>query len=325
LSLLSVQCGLHWRGAGRVVMGKRLSKCVQCMEEEEEEAAPLNSLVPEQDPLQKDRIHRAEIARDFEIKSKVLGTGDSGAVRLAQALSTRESVAVKQLNKKRLKSHLLKSEVEVYLTLDHPNICRLLQVYESKQDVWLVMELCGCELHTRLCERKAYREAEAAELMLQMLRAVSYLHNRNIVHRDVKLDNWLCGATGRDDRLQLIDFGFARHVASPNEIMDEALGTLIYVCPEIFQRSYTSKCDIWSLGVICYMLLVGKAPFHIPNNDAKTKHSIRFKDFPKEGRWTSLSDKAQHLITWLLQKDPSLRPDSAGAFQYVREWKSNMP
>lgn len=300
-------------------MGKRASKCV-CVEDQEQEA---QSLVPSQDPLSKDRIHRAEIARDFEIKSKVLGTGDSGAVRLAHALRTRQSVAVKRLEKKRLKSHLLKSEVEVYLTLDHPNICRLLQVYESRQDVWLVMELCGCELHTRLCERKAYRETEAAELMVQMLKAVSYLHNRNIVHRDVKLDNWLCGAKDRDDRLQLIDFGFARHVAGPDEIMDEPLGTLIYVCPEIFQRSYTSKCDIWSLGVICYMLLVGKAPFHIPNNDNRTKHAIRFKDFPKEGRWTSLSDRAQKIVTWLLQKDHSLRPDSTGAYQTIRDWKNS--
>ena len=120
------------------------------------------SIVPDQDPLLTSfpltrRIVHAEITRDFDIKPQVLGTGYSGAVHLAEHKVTRQRVAVKQFSKPGLKPHrlkLLKSEVEVYLRLDHPNICRLLYAYESSRDVWLVMELCSCELYSRLCKSK---------------------------------------------------------------------------------------------------------------------------------------------------------------------------
>ena len=120
------------------------------------------SIVPDQDPLLTSfpltrRIVHAEITRDFDIKPQVLGTGYSGAVHLAEHKVTRQRVAVKQFSKHGLKPHrlkLLKSEVEVYLRLDHPNICRLLYAYESSRDVWLVMELCSCELYSRLCKSK---------------------------------------------------------------------------------------------------------------------------------------------------------------------------
>ena len=121
------------------------------------------TIVPDQDPLLKTsfpltrRIVHADITRDFDIKTQVLGTGYSGAVRLAEHKITKQPVAVKQFSKTGLKAHrlkLLKSEVEVYLRLDHPNICRLLYAYESSRDVWLVMELCSCELYSRLCKSK---------------------------------------------------------------------------------------------------------------------------------------------------------------------------
>ena len=140
--------------------------------------------MPNQDPLLKaslpvNRIVHAEITRDFEILPQVLGTGYSGAVCLAEHRSSKRQVAVKQFRKRRLKEHrlkMLKSEVEVYLRLDHPNICRLLHAYEGRRYVWLVMEICSCELYSRLCERKVYCEEDAADVMRQMLQAINYLH-----------------------------------------------------------------------------------------------------------------------------------------------------
>lgn len=126
-------------------------------------------------------------------------------------------VAVKQFTKKRLKAQRLKmlqSEVEVYLSLDHPHICRLLHAYEGRSEVWLIMELCGSELYTRLCQQKIYRESDAADVMRQMLQAVSYLHSHKIVHRDLKLENWMYGVADIDDRLKLIDFGFSQRLMS---------------------------------------------------------------------------------------------------------------
>jgi len=304
-------------------MGKRYSRCLVCCEEDLEEEVLLNtsSLVPDQDPLTRSicgRVQRAEIGRDFELKPVVLGTGYSGAVRLAQSLQTKQQVAVKQFCKRRLKAHrlqLLQSEVAVYLRLDHPNICRLLHAYETKHDVWLVMELCGSELYSKLCERKSFCERDAADLMLQMLQAVGYLHSHNIVHRDLKLENWLLGATGHEDRLKLIDFGFSRILEKRDETLEVPCGTLHYTSPEVLARKYTSKCDIWSLGVICYMLLIGRPPFHGSNN-RKIANVIKHRDFPKDGRWASLSEAAQDFVSQLLQKDASQRPQAARALEH---------
>lgn len=282
------------------------------------QACYAGSIVPDQDPLLKSasvRVHRCEISRDFDILPQVLGTGYSGAVRLAKNFSTGQQVAIKQFSKWRLKAHrleLLKSEVEVYLRLDHPNICRLLHAYEAKHDVWLVMELCGCELYGRLCERKVYREKDAADVMLQMLQAVGYLHAHRIVHRDLKLENWMYGATSRDDRLKLIDFGFSRVLGGDGETLDMPCGTLHYTSPEVLSRKYTSKCDLWSLGVICYMLLVGRPPFRGQNN-LKIAKAIIQDDFPKDGRWANLSGDAQSFVLLLLQKDATKRPDATKA------------
>jgi len=267
------------------------------------------------------------MSRDFEPTSRVLGTGYSGAVRLAEHRATKQQVAVKQFSKRRLKPHrvqLLQSEVEVYLHLDHPNVCRLLHAYEGKHDVWLVMELCGCELYSRLCERKAYSEQDAADVMLQMLKAVSYLHTHRIVHRDLKLENWMYGS-GMDDRLKLIDFGFSRILGCADETLDMPCGTLHYTSPEVLSRKYTSKCDLWSLGVICYMLLIGRPPFR-GVNDLKIAKSIIRDEFQRDERWAQVSLEGQDFISQLLQKDPNLRPDSATAIGHCwfkKEWCNN--
>lgn len=327
------------------------------------------------------RIVRDEIGKDFDVSKKVLGTGYSGAVLLAVQRDCKRQVAVKQFSKRRLKPSrlkLLQSEVEVYLRLDHPNVCRLLHVYEGKSDVWLVMELCGCELYGRLCRQKVYTEGDAADVMLQMLQAIKYLHSHNIVHRDLKLENWMYGeslepmATPRDgedvaratsshrgvgpvggshggslggsllqgsllgggslgdaslngpgrhrradgdDRLKLIDFGFSRILGCADETLDMPCGTLHYTSPEVLLRKYTSKCDIWALGVIGYMLLNGRPPFRGSAN-SKLAKAILNADYPRDGRWTALSGNAHDFLDQLLRKDASRRPDATQALSH---------
>lgn len=280
------------------------------------------SIVPDQDPLLTSfpltrRIVHAEITRDFDIKPQVLGTGYSGAVHLAEHKVTRQRVAVKQFSKHGLKPHrlkLLKSEVEVYLRLDHPNICRLLYAYESSRDVWLVMELCSCELYSRLCKSKVYCEETAADVMRQMLQAINYLHSHNIVHRDLKLENWMYG-TSDQDRLKLIDFGFSEIIATDDTMLQMPCGTLHYTSPEVLSRNYSSKCDLWSMGVICYMLLLGRPPFRGSTN-AKIARAIMDVDFQKNGRWEYLSPEAQDFIMKLLEKDVSKRLSAAEALDH---------
>eukprot|EP00930_Biecheleria_cincta_P051171 TRINITY_DN3632_c0_g1_i1.p1 TRINITY_DN3632_c0_g1~~TRINITY_DN3632_c0_g1_i1.p1 ORF type:complete len:593 (+),score=113.61 TRINITY_DN3632_c0_g1_i1:44-1822(+) len=276
-----------------------------------------DSIVPDQDPLLRStgsvtrRIVRAEVSKDFEILPQVLGTGYSGAVHRAEHRNTKQQVAVKKFSKRRLKPHrvkLLQSEVEVYLRLDHPNVCRLLHAYEGKKHVWLIMEICGCELYRRLCERKVYSESDAADVMRQMLQAVNYLHSHNIVHRDLKLENWMYSEQEHrdDDRLKLIDFGFSRILHDAAETLDMPCGTLHYSSPEVLARKYTSQCDLWSMGVICYMLLTGKPPFRGSDN-LKVARSILTDEFAQDGCWAQLSDEAKDFLRRLLQKDATRR------------------
>mmetsp|Transcript_10430 Transcript_10430/g.23648 ORF Transcript_10430/g.23648 Transcript_10430/m.23648 type:complete len:640 (-) Transcript_10430:84-2003(-) len=324
-------------------------------------------IVPDKDPLTwsltrsancMSRISKHDISRDYEVTSQILGTGYSGAVRLARHRRTGQEVAVKQLSKKRFRGRrlqLLQSEVEVYLRLDHPNICRLLHAYESKHDVWLVMELCACELYSRVRERKAFEVEEAADVLLQMLQAVNYLHSHRIVHRDLKLENWMVSAatfedlscqqhsnsteadslapagvlpvrattsslcsssTAAPERVKLIDFGFSKLVRDQDENLQLPCGTIHYTSPEVLSRNYTSKCDMWSLGVITYILLLGRPPFRGQNN-MKIAKAIASEDFPKDStRWRTLSHEAKDFITALLQKDPSRRPDASAALTH---------
>jgi len=284
-----------------------------------------DSIVPSQDPLLSwggggGRIVHDELGRDFKLLTQVLGTGYSGAVRLAEHRSSGQQVAVKQFAKRRLKEsrlRLLQSEVEVYLQLDHPNICRLLHCYEGRRDVWLVMELCACELYGRLAARKAYAERDAADLAMQMLQAVNYLHSHNIVHRDLKLENWMCSSeVDGGDRLKLIDFGFSRILARQGETLDMPCGTIHYTSPEVLARSYTSKCDMWSIGVITYMLLTGRPPFRDRDNPSIARAIMR-GNFYQEGRWLSLSPDAKDFIRGLLCKDESKRLSAGEALGHA--------
>eukprot|EP00927_Polykrikos_kofoidii_P012447 TRINITY_DN15363_c0_g4_i1.p1 TRINITY_DN15363_c0_g4~~TRINITY_DN15363_c0_g4_i1.p1 ORF type:complete len:604 (-),score=83.61 TRINITY_DN15363_c0_g4_i1:161-1972(-) len=281
------------------------------------------SIIPGEDPIIGSIVRRVvhdELGRDFEFSSKVLGTGYSGVVRLAKHKKSKQEVAVKQFSKHRLKPHqleLLRNEVDVYLRVDHPNVCRLLYAYEGKNDVWLVMELCGSELYAKLCDKKVYSEADAADVMQQMFQAVNYLHSRRVIHRDLKLENWLLSASenDRDDRLKLIDFGFSRILANVDETLTLPCGTLHYTSPEVLARSYTSKCDVWSLGVICYMLLIGRPPFR-GAKDANIAKAIMFQDFPRPDQFRALSLNAQHFIENLLKKDPAARSDAMQALSH---------
>eukprot|EP00928_Gymnodinium_smaydae_P046337 TRINITY_DN30868_c0_g1_i1.p1 TRINITY_DN30868_c0_g1~~TRINITY_DN30868_c0_g1_i1.p1 ORF type:complete len:597 (-),score=119.19 TRINITY_DN30868_c0_g1_i1:259-2049(-) len=310
-------------------MGNRNCISSRRAAKEEQRRGSQGSIVPDHDPLLRvvsQRIVRAEITRDFTFTSQVLGTGYSGAVRLAVNKVTGKQVAVKSFQLRRLKPHqlkLLKGEVEVYLHLDHPNICRLLHAYEGKHDVWLVMELCDSELYAHLCRRKTYNEGDAAEIMRQMLQAVNYLHSNRIVHRDLKLENWMYGTAGPnepDDRLRLIDFGFSR-MLEENEFLDMPCGTLHYTSPEVLNRKYTGKCDMWSLGVICYMLLVGRPPFRGSNNLKIAKAIVRC-EYCKDHRWHSLTSSARDFVQKLLQVDPTARLDAAAALNH--RWVNGM-
>jgi len=271
--------------------------------------------------ITKARYHgdgRRTLKDDYDVQETVLGSGWNGAVVLALGRLDKRRYAIKRIGKRALKRDkllLLKQEAEIYLALDHPNIAKLHDVYESDEDLALVMECCtGGELFDRLEERVQFTEFEAAETTRQMLHAVGYLHAHNVVHRDLKLENFLLESKEKDADLKLIDFGFSKIWDPGMPLMRACCGSIAYVSPDVLaQNGYTSKCDLWSIGVIVFMLLTGYAPFH--GDDNSMRKQIKAADV----HWRSeieLSKDAEEFVRSLLTVNPKFRLDAKKALAH---------
>lgn len=263
----------------------------------------------------------------------VLGSGISGLVRLVTHKATGVKYAVKCLDLGLVDSaeglHQLREEIFIMCQLDHPNIVRLEEVYESHSEIYLVQELClGGELFDRLDEQPDYHytEAECARLVKQMLCAVRYLHSKGIIHRDLKLENFLFSSTSPDSELKMIDFGLSKHFKF-GEVQHEAVGTPYTVAPEVILGSYDERCDIWAIGVITYLLLSGDPPFGgcggpEPLMTVRSNILKGFYQFEPADIWDIVSPQAKEFIKYLLVIDPQKRPTARDAqkHSWVREW-----
>ena len=151
-------------------------------------------------------------------------------------------------------------EIAILSKLDHPNILKLYEVYEDPKRYYIVTELCkGGELFDEITKKVVFTEVEAADLLKQILLAVAYFHDMGIVHRDIKPENVLIDRE-QDNCLKIIDFGTSV-IKSDEETLQSTQGTSYYIAPEVLKKSYNEKCDIWSVGVIMYIMLSGKPPF----------------------------------------------------------------
>jgi len=211
----------------------------------------------------------------------------------------------------------LTREVQICLAVDHPGIARLHDVYDTQNEMFLVMECCsGGELFDRLEERGQYTEQDAADSTLQMLLALNYLHKHRIVHRDIKLENFLYESRADNAALKLIDFGFAK-VWDPDTLMMARCGSIAYVSPDVLTgMGYTSQCDVWSLGVVVFMLLSGYPPFHGSEISLRAKIKGSPPNFSHKSRWKNVAGHAQDFVCKLLEKDPSIRPTAQTALQH---------
>mmetsp|Transcript_25074 Transcript_25074/g.58208 ORF Transcript_25074/g.58208 Transcript_25074/m.58208 type:complete len:533 (-) Transcript_25074:111-1709(-) len=265
------------------------------------------------------RYHRPPkcIEDDYERLGTVLGTGYSGAVYLAKGKESKRKFAVKGFRLhgvSKEKKEELQNEVEIFLSMDHPHIARLVDAYESENTLDLVMEcMDGGELYERVVARRKFSEKDAAEAVHQMLLAVNYIHSHGVVHRDLKLENFLYEKKD-SDFLKLIDFGFSK-VWEPNTLMKMSCGTLAYVAPEVLDKSYTSQCDLWSIGVITFILLVGHMPFG--GSESAQISAIRAgKVNWREDRWLKVSRDARDFVSSLLVVDPKKRMTVTQAMEH---------
>ena len=203
-----------------------------------------------------------------------LEEGDAVAIKVVKKPSARRSIERVQT---------LRAEVEILRSINHPNIVRLFEVYESPSRIYIVMELfTGGELFDRIVGLGKYSEEDARYFTFKLLNAVLYLHDRNICHRDLKPENILLATADPDAELKIADFGLSKVASSLPEdfLMTTRCGTPGYIAPEVLAqevtdgelRRYGTSCDMWSVGVTAYVLLCGELPF----------------DFPEESPWAFL-------------------------------------
>jgi len=206
---------------------------------------------------------------------------------------------------------------------------RLEEVYESRDEIYLVQELCvGGELFDRLDEQPDYHytESQCAKLVKQMLCAVRYCHSKGIIHRDLKLENFLFSTNEAKSELKMIDFGLSKHFKY-GEVQHEAVGTPYTVAPEVIHGAYDERCDVWAIGVITYLLLSGDPPFGGcggPESLIEVRSNIlagRFEFEPQEV-WSIVSEDAKTFISNLLVTDPMARPTARDCQmkKWLRVW-----
>lgn len=264
---------------------------------------------------------------------RVLGTGVSGLVRLVTHKETGVDYAVKIMDltkygtEKRLTQ--LKNEVLISAQVDHANIIRLEEVYQSETHLYLVQELCtGGDLFDLLKAQKNRRlkEDDARRLVQQILSAVKYLHAHHLLHRDVKLENFLLTSSDlQTAQIKMIDFGCARHF-TPGQVHRDPVGTPYSLAPEVLRRCHSERSDVWSCGVLAFALLSGKTPFGgcDGGNIQAVRSNILSGTFSFEDEvWKSVSESAKDFLLKVLRVDMYSRPSSRAALRH--EWLKQRP
>jgi len=204
---------------------------------------------------------------------------------------------------------LLRREIDIMKKLKHTHIISLIDFFEDKDTIYLVLELAaGGELFDQIVSRGSYSERDAANIIKQILEAIAYMHENGIAHRDLKPENLLC--TGeQNDLIKISDFGLSKDFGEDN--LKTSCGTPDYVAPEVLRgTSYDHSVDIWSLGVITYILLCGFPPFYGNNEQQIFNKILRAEyDFPSPD-WDHISDEAKDFIRALLVLNPNDRPSA---------------
>jgi len=267
---------------------------------------------------------KRDISDDYTVLQKQLGEpGQFGKVYSCIRRTDRKACAVKMINKTRfLKSRHAKAyfnnfraEIEIQRKINHPNIVELYDVYESRSDLMLVMEMCcGGELFDRIVDRansgEGYSERQAAIILKQVLSAVAFMHSKNIAHCDLKPSNIMFDTKSEYAQVKVIDFGFAQRVPKWKRYLTKSVGTPTYTAPEVLHGKYNKEGDMWAIGIIMFAMFFGYTPFqkageerlgtHAQNQAIRRRIIRGFQGIPRNGK---ISSAANNLIHGLLKKD----------------------
>ncbi|KAI3449972.1 hypothetical protein Pfo_006637 [Paulownia fortunei] len=264
-----------------------------------------NKLVVLKDPTGHDINARYDLGRE-------LGRGEFGVTYLCTDVETEEKLACKSISKKKLRTAVdiedVRREVEIMKRMPkHPNIVTLKDTYEDDSAVHIVMELCeGGELFDRIVARGHYTERAAALVMRTIVEVVQMCHQQGVMHRDLKPENFLFANKKETSTLKAIDFGLSVFF-KPGERFNEIVGSPYYMAPEVLRRNYGPEVDVWSAGVILYILLCGVPPFWAETEQGVAQAIIRSVIDFKRDPWPKVSDSAKDLVKKMLDPDPSRR------------------
>ncbi|KAG6514576.1 hypothetical protein ZIOFF_024944 [Zingiber officinale] len=257
----------------------------------------------------------------YEIGEEV-GRGHFGYTCTAKSKkgdNKEQQVAVKVIPKAKMTTAIaiedVRREVKILRALaGHNNLVHFYDAYEDNENVYIIMELCeGGELLDRILSRGGkYSEDDAKAVMVQILSVVAFCHLQGVVHRDLKPENFLFTSKDENSQLKAIDFGLSDFV-KPEERLNDIVGSAYYVAPEVLHRSYSTEADVWSIGVIAYILLCGSRPFWARTESGIFRAVLKADPSFTEPPWPSLSPEAKDFVKRLLSKDPRRRMTAAQA------------
>ena len=254
-------------------------------------------------------------------KIKILGTGTFGEVWLVKHKDLKKEFAMKLIKKKENKPSEEKeilNEIQILKNLDHPKILKIIDFFSTPKLYYIITEYCpDGELFNEIIKVGKFDEGQSAFIMNQIFKAITYCHSLNIIHRDLKPENIMITDREKNGCLQvkIIDFGTAK-ISEKGQSENRYVGSSYYMAPEVIKRKYNEKCDIWSCGVIMYILLTGRPPFdgeddnEILENVKIGKYDMTNHPFPL------LSDESKDLITKLLEYNPNKRISASEALNH---------
>ena len=269
----------------------------------------------------KSSINFTNINETYDIQEQI-GKGKFAIVYKGIHKLTGRTVAIKILNKKDMTIidlELVKTEMDVLKICQHPYIIKLYDIQENEENIYLIMEYCqGSDLFTYI-EKRGYKleEKKACEIIHKLCAAVYYLHSYGIVHRDLKPENIIMTNNSDDADIRLLDFGLSK-ILGPTEKCSEPFGTISYVAPEVLkQKYYGREVDIWSIGIITYLLLCGCLPFDDEKSEKEIARQTIEDPVPYYPRlWKKLSEDAKNFVEGCLKKNPLERMNIKDALEH---------
>ncbi|KAH3767048.1 myosin light chain kinase [Pelomyxa schiedti] len=283
-------------------------------------AKPADSKAGTAEAIFPEIVNKGTVEEHFNILEE-LGRGGFAVVRRATSKANGEAVAIKFIEKKFVvdpnERKCLVREIEIMKRVNHPNVLHLIDIFETDTHLCMVMELItGGELFYKIVNRGSYGEKDAIGIVRQLVTGVEYLHREGVAHRDLKPENLLCNGDGESMVIKIADFGLSKMFS--NDVLQTSCGTPDYAAPEVLQMegTYGMEVDMWSVGVITYVLLCGYPPFYAEDHGELFRLILAARyDFPEDD-WKHVSNEAKDFIRHLLVVDPKERLTAAQCLQH---------